>query len=60
MIALMMEAATTSETSVNYYCTTRRYKPEDSHLYLNNLCFSPFIVTLYNGTMEKVEQWGAS
>jgi hypothetical protein len=30
-IALMMEAARTSETSVNFYQTTRRYNPEDSH-----------------------------
>jgi hypothetical protein len=26
-----MEAASTSETSVNFYQTTRRNKPEDSH-----------------------------
>jgi hypothetical protein len=32
MIALMMEAARTSETLVNFYRTTRRYNPEDSHL----------------------------
>jgi hypothetical protein len=32
-IALMMEAASTSETSVNVYQTTRRNNPEDSHLY---------------------------
>jgi hypothetical protein len=32
MIALMMEAASTSETSVNFYQTTRRSIPEDSHL----------------------------
>jgi hypothetical protein len=31
-IALMMEAASTSETSVNFYQTTRRNNPEDSHL----------------------------
>jgi hypothetical protein len=29
---LMMEAARTSETLVNFYQTTRRYIPEDSHL----------------------------
>jgi hypothetical protein len=28
-----MEAASTSETSVNFYQTTRRYNPEDSHLH---------------------------
>jgi hypothetical protein len=32
-IALMMEAARTSETSLNFYQTTRRYNPEDSHLH---------------------------
>jgi hypothetical protein len=32
-IALMMEAAGTSETSVNFYKTTRRNIPEDSHLH---------------------------
>jgi hypothetical protein len=32
MIALMMEAARTSETLVNFYQTTRRYNPEFSHL----------------------------
>jgi hypothetical protein len=31
-IALMMEAASTSETSVNFYRTTRSNNPEDSHL----------------------------
>jgi hypothetical protein len=30
--ALMMEAVRTSETLVNFYQSTRRYKPEDSHL----------------------------
>jgi hypothetical protein len=29
---LMMEAASTSETLVNFYQITRRYNPEDSHL----------------------------
>jgi hypothetical protein len=32
-IALMMEAASTSETLVHFYKTTRRYNPEDSHLH---------------------------
>jgi hypothetical protein len=32
LITLMMEAARTSETSVNFYQTTRRYNPEDSYL----------------------------
>jgi hypothetical protein len=29
----MMEAARTSETLANFYQTTRRYNPEDSHLH---------------------------
>jgi hypothetical protein len=32
LLALMMEAARTSETLVNFYQTTRRYNPEGSHL----------------------------
>jgi hypothetical protein len=32
MIALMVEAASTSETSVSFYQTTRRNNLEDSHL----------------------------
>jgi hypothetical protein len=32
LIALMMEAASASETLVNFYQTTRRCNPEDSHL----------------------------
>jgi hypothetical protein len=32
IIALVMEAANTSETSVNFYQAKRRYNPEDSHL----------------------------
>jgi hypothetical protein len=31
--ALMMEAARTSETLVNFYQTTWHYNPEDSHLH---------------------------
>jgi hypothetical protein len=33
IITLMMEAASTSETSVNFYQTARHYNPEDSHLH---------------------------
>jgi hypothetical protein len=29
IVALMMEAASTSETLVNFYQTTRRYNPEE-------------------------------
>jgi hypothetical protein len=34
-IALTMEAARTSETLINFYKTTRRYNPEDSHLLIH-------------------------
>jgi hypothetical protein len=33
MIALMTEAVSISETSVNFFQTTRRYNPEDSHFH---------------------------
>jgi hypothetical protein len=35
IIALMMEAASTCETSVNFYQTIWRNNPEDSHLHGN-------------------------
>jgi hypothetical protein len=37
LIALMMEAVSTSETSVNFYQTTRRNIPEDSHIHICGL-----------------------
>jgi hypothetical protein len=36
-IDLKMETASTSETSVNFYLTTRRKDPEDNHLH-NRRC----------------------
>jgi hypothetical protein len=33
LIALMMEAEITSETSVNFYQITQHNNPEDSHLH---------------------------
>jgi hypothetical protein len=35
VIALMMEAVQTYETLVHSYQSTRRYNPEDSHLYIH-------------------------
>jgi hypothetical protein len=37
VIALMMEAASTSETPVKVYQTTLRNNPEDSHLHSRSL-----------------------
>jgi hypothetical protein len=42
-IALMMEAARTFETLVNFYQTTRRYNPEDNHLHTNPV----YVLTTY-------------
>jgi hypothetical protein len=42
----MMETASTSETSVNYYQTARRNVPEDSHPYIKIVSVS-FNVKLY-------------
>jgi hypothetical protein len=38
LIALMTEEASTSETLVNFYQTTRRNNPEDSHLPKASFC----------------------
>jgi hypothetical protein len=35
IIALMMEAARTSETLVNFFQTARCYNPEDSYLHMS-------------------------
>jgi hypothetical protein len=35
VIPLKMEAARTSETLINFYQTTQRCNPEDSHLHLS-------------------------
>jgi hypothetical protein len=39
--ALIMEAARSSETLLNFYQTTRRYNPEDSHLPVSSLMPPP-------------------
>jgi hypothetical protein len=50
-IALMMEAVRTSESSVNFYETTRRHVPEGYHLYAchrENLKSHNFHCCLFN------------
>jgi hypothetical protein len=50
VIALMMDAASTSETLVNFHQTSRRYNPEDSHLRTRRrenleICLPPLVYT---------------
>jgi hypothetical protein len=45
LITLMMEAARTSETLVNFYQTIRCYNPEDSHLLI---CSLSIITLIWN------------
>jgi hypothetical protein len=51
-IALMIEAASTSETSVNFSQTTRRNNPEDSHLHTYSLNHKPEIHSAYITTVS--------
>jgi hypothetical protein len=48
VIALMMEAASTSETSVKFYQTTRCNKPEDRHLQYDHKITSQFMIIIMN------------
>jgi hypothetical protein len=52
MIAVMMEAARTSEMLVNFYQTTRRYNPEDSHLGVNVIY--QYVLNLFHKNKEQV------
>jgi hypothetical protein len=57
-IALMMEAARTSETLVNIYQTTRRYNPEDSHLrtHLRDNLKSYTVMSMIKNKLEILKQ----
>jgi hypothetical protein len=67
LIALMMEAASTSETLVNFYQTTWRYNPEDSHLrthhrenlksYLHFIIYSLSFVVLLCGCVKDIHAY---
>jgi hypothetical protein len=54
---LMMEAVSTSEASVNFYETARRYIPEDSHLHTHRLenlkphVLQVVVITIFNNTI---------
>jgi hypothetical protein len=53
LIALMMEAARTSETLLNFYQTTRRYNPEDSHFLSYTCLLNPYYITVSNNVSVK-------
>jgi hypothetical protein len=63
LIALMMEAASTSETLVNFYHTIQRYNPEDSQTrrseILKSRLFYRFIFHQFtesaNGQMQPIK-----
>jgi hypothetical protein len=48
----MLEAAVTSATSTNFYQTTRRYNPEDSHIHALWYC-----VVYEHTTVKDNENW---
>jgi hypothetical protein len=55
-----LEAASTSETSVNFYQTTQRYNPEDSHLHtfiqmtnVSTVAISPLRNDEVNATLKQ-------
>jgi hypothetical protein len=49
----MMEAASTFETPINFYQTTRRYNPEDSHLHTRRRENLRYYLTLFILTKAK-------
>jgi hypothetical protein len=57
IIALMMEAARTSETLVNFYQTTRRYNPEDSHLSHLQVQYNACIVIKVKKNIPRSTSW---
>jgi hypothetical protein len=52
----MMEVASTSETSINFYNTTQRYNPEDSHLLTRRRENLKFHKIIYSSLIWQVAQ----
>jgi hypothetical protein len=57
IIAPMMKAASTSETSVSFYQTTRRYTPEDSHFAVIGWQVNEFVCNV--DSVSEVMSWFA-
>jgi hypothetical protein len=58
MIALMMEAVRTSESSVNFNVTTRRYIPEGSKRHSENIYFSHTVTyRIHDNGIWALKQW---
>jgi hypothetical protein len=62
--ALMMEPVQTSETFVNSHQSTRRYKPEDSHLHShrreNLKSYNPKVLYLFTRATKRTLSWATS
>jgi hypothetical protein len=57
LFALMMEAASTSETSVNSYQTTRRNIPEDIHLHIAFVRIWSLAKSLTSSVISDLSGW---
>jgi hypothetical protein len=58
IIALLMEAARSSETLVNFYQATRRCNPEDSHLRIHRLeNLKSYLVVCLIRNIDMIEGW---
>jgi hypothetical protein len=60
-VTMLMEAASTSETSVNFYQTTRRNNPQDVHIHLSPALISDndsIFVILHRNDYENEIRFG--
>jgi hypothetical protein len=58
VIALMMEAAGSSDALVNFNQTTRHYNPEDSHLHTHRRENLKSYITFLSEIIKQVFYWG--